>query len=187
MPEPVAPEAVGGPETPETDAPPPPALLPCQESKWACEHRRGGECYFGHRRMLGDLDGKCPREAAEAIAALQRMQTQARQGKAALVIRKRSHRHSARVTPEMVKGYRIARAWIRDHMEDLLSVGWDKRKLYAAGRFKYPCGAWGLAWAGPWTIDEVDVSIRPDGAVAFTWLEAGGRKVTQTQRPTAAG
>lgn len=137
--------------------------------------------------MLSDLGGECPLEAAEAVAALQGLEAQARQEKAALVILKRGHRHSARVTPEMVKGYRLAKVWIREHLDELTAAGWARRSLFAAGRFKCPCGAWGLAWAGPWLTDGVEVSIRPDGVVAFTWGEAGGRKVTQTRRRPGEG
>ena len=93
----------------------------------------------------------------------------------------RSH-HPARVSPEMVEGWHRARRWILDRVEELAAVGWSRRQLFAAGRFRAPCGPWGLAWAEVWNNPGVDVKIRPDGVVAFTWQEAG-RSVTQTARP----
>jgi len=86
-------------------------------------------------------------------------------------------------TPEMVRAYKLGRAWIHEHTAELLARGWTRAGLYRAGRYRYPCGSWGLAWCGCWgNSDLAGAAIAPDGTVVFE-LHEPGRVVRQTVRP----
>lgn len=95
--------------------------------------------------------------------------------------------HPARVTPGMVTGWRAAREWITARLPELEAAGWTRRELFQAGRLRFPHGAWGMAWLSLWTKAGVEVSITHSGGITFSWIEASGRTVTQTARPTRRG
>lgn len=86
-------------------------------------------------------------------------------------------------TPCMVQAYKAGRRWILAHLDGLLAHGWTRPGLFRAGRFRYPCGEWGLAWASAWTNPILGgVSMAEDGTVVFELHEVG-RVVRQSSRP----
>lgn len=88
-----------------------------------------------------------------------------------------------KLSPSLLKAYKASRPWILDHLEELQAKGWTRRSLFKAGRFAYPFGDWGVAWGKVWLRPGVEVSIEDDGAIAWTWLEALDRRVTQRAYP----
>lgn len=88
--------------------------------------------------------------------------------------------------PQHIAVYKSGRDWILDRLDDLLSRGWTRRTLFAAGKFRYPVGNWGLAWCTNWHNPSVaSVGIRQDGTVEWV-IREGGRDVIQTSRPHPA-
>jgi len=96
----------------------------------------------------------------------------------------RSRRGSVRHDgPQHVASYKAGRAWILSRLDELLGKGWTRRTLFAAGRFSYPCGLWGLAWSSGWGDPRVkSVFLREDGVVVWT-INEGGREIVQESRP----
>lgn len=94
-----------------------------------------------------------------------------------------SRPRGSKPTPGMVVTYKTGRHWILAHLDGLLAHGWTRPGLFRAGRFRFPCGCWGLAWASAWGKPNVGgVSIADDGTVVFELNEAG-RVVRQTVQP----
>ncbi len=92
-----------------------------------------------------------------------------------------SRRRKTRLVNEAwVATWRRGRQWIRAHLPDLEKAGWTRRELLCAGRFKHPCGAWGVAWF--WKPD-VTPTLEPDGAIRWSWKNANGKTVTKAARP----
>jgi len=86
-------------------------------------------------------------------------------------------------TPEMVRSYKAGRSWILAHLNELLAAGWTRTGLFRAGRYRYPCGEWGLAWASAWTNPILGgVAMAEDGTAVFEFRETG-RVVRQTVQP----
>jgi len=86
-------------------------------------------------------------------------------------------------TPRMVQAYKAGRRWILAHLDGLLAHGWTRPGLFRAGRFRYPCGEWGLAWASAWTNPILGgVAMAEDGTIVFELHEVG-RVVRQSSRP----
>ncbi|EFL50929.1 zinc finger CHC2-family protein [Solidesulfovibrio fructosivorans JJ]] len=98
--------------------------------------------------------------------------------------RKRLSRpRNSKPTPDMVRAYKAGRRWILPHLDELLAHGWTRPGLFRAGRFRYPCGEWGLAWASAWINTLLGgVTMAEDGTVVFE-LNETGRVVRQTARP----
>lgn len=89
----------------------------------------------------------------------------------------------SRPTPAMVQTYKAGRRWILGHLDTLLTHGWTRPGLFRAGRFRFPCGEWGLSWSSAWTNPILGgVTIAEDGTVIFELREAG-RMVRQSSRP----
>lgn len=84
------------------------------------------------------------------------------------------------VNDSLVATWHRGRQWIRAHLPDLEKAGWTRRELLRAGRFKHPCGTWGVAWF--WKPD-VTPTLEPDGAIRWSWKNANGKAVTQAARP----
>ena len=85
--------------------------------------------------------------------------------------------------PGMVQAYKAGRRWILAHLDGLLAHGWTRPGLFRAGRFRYPCGEWGLAWASVWTNPILEgVAMVEDGTVLFELHEVG-RVVRQSSQP----
>jgi hypothetical protein len=91
--------------------------------------------------------------------------------------------HPARVTPAQVARWRVARKWILPRLPTLQAMGWTRRTLFAAGRLRFPHGEWGAAWLSLWTRAGVTVEQAQGGEIVFSFIEAGGRVVTQAARP----
>jgi len=85
------------------------------------------------------------------------------------------------ITPAMVEAWRTGRAWILAHLPELEAAGWTRRQLFQAGRLKYPCGEWGATWF--WPEGDFTVSLEPDGAIKWTWVDVNGKTTTQGMRP----
>lgn len=86
-------------------------------------------------------------------------------------------------TPSMVRTYKTGRRWILAHLDALLANGWTRSGLFRAGRFRYPCGEWGLAWASTWSKPTLGcVDMAEDGTVIFQ-INEPGRMVVLTVRP----
>jgi hypothetical protein len=97
--------------------------------------------------------------------------------------RRLSRPRKSKPTPDMVRTYKAGRRWILAHLDALLAHGWTRPGLFRAGRFKFPCGGWGLAWASAWSKPNVgNVSIAENGVVIFD-LHEMGRVVRQTVQP----
>jgi len=86
-----------------------------------------------------------------------------------------------RITPPMVLVWRTARAWIVPNLDALKAAGWTTRRLFAAGRARFPHGEWGVAWASNWIKPGVKVELR-GRVIAWTWKE-GAMTRTQTAKP----
>ena len=87
-----------------------------------------------------------------------------------------------RITRIMIKAWKTSRPWLLDHLPELDSHGWTRTKLFRAGRIKYPCGPWGVAFSRNWLRPDVQVTIEPDGAISWTWTEPTGKEITQASR-----
>ena len=87
------------------------------------------------------------------------------------------------LTPPMLKAFKASRPWLLDHLPELESHGWTRSQLFRAGRLKYPVGPWGVAFSKNWLRPDVQVTIEPDGAIRWTWVEPSGREVSQAGRP----
>ena len=86
-------------------------------------------------------------------------------------------------TPEMVRAFKTGRSWILARLDELLAAGWTRAGLFRAGRFRYPCGEWGLAWTSAWTRPNLaGVSLVEGGIVDFEFRETD-RMVRQTVAP----
>lgn len=97
--------------------------------------------------------------------------------------RRLSRPRKSKPTPDMVRAYKAGRCWILAHLDGLRALGWTRPGLFRAGRFRYPCGEWGLAWASAWVNPLLGgVAIAEDGSVIFE-LHETGRVVRQTARP----
>lgn len=86
-----------------------------------------------------------------------------------------------------VSAFKTGNSWIRARQEQLLELGWTRRTLFRAARFRYPCGGWGLAWNKNWNDDRLtSVDLRPDGTVVWT-IQDRDREVTFTATPKQCG
>lgn len=93
--------------------------------------------------------------------------------------KKPSGRH---VTRGLVQNWKAARPWLLNHIEKLQAEGWTRQQIFQAGRFTYPHGPWGVAWASAWRKPGVEVQIDKGGAIRWTWQEVG-REITQASYP----
>lgn len=97
--------------------------------------------------------------------------------------RRLSRPRGSKPTPSMIRAYKAGRRWIFAHMADLLAHGWTRPGLFRAGRFRFPCGEWGLSWSSAWLNPILgEVRMAEDGTVIFE-LQEVGRTVQQTVRP----
>ena len=97
--------------------------------------------------------------------------------------RRLSRPRRSKPTPSMVQAYKAGRRWILAHLSGLHAHGWTRPGLFRAGRFRYPCGEWGLAWASAWGNPILGgVAMAEDGTVIFELHEVG-RVVRQSSRP----
>jgi len=88
------------------------------------------------------------------------------------------------ITKLMLSAWKTSRPWLLDRLPELQTYGWTRTKLFRAGRYKYPCGPWGVAFSRNWLRPDVQVCIVPeDGAIRWTWTEPSGRTVSQAARP----
>ncbi len=88
-----------------------------------------------------------------------------------------------RITGNMLKAWKSSRPWLLARLPDLEEKGWTRTKLFRAGRFKYPCGSWGVAFLSNWLRPDVEITLDTDGSIRWTWTEATGRTVSQASRP----
>ncbi|GAB6887440.1 hypothetical protein JCM13304A_09380 [Desulfothermus okinawensis JCM 13304] len=56
-----------------------------------------------------------------------------------------------------------ALAWVEEHLDELLRLGWTECELFDHGRFKYPYGDWGLVF-NSWPCEP---ELRDDGTIVF--------------------
>ena len=89
-----------------------------------------------------------------------------------------------RITRIMLKAWKASRPWLLASLPELKAKGWTRTKLFRAGRYKYPCGPWGLAFSRNWLREDASFSITVEGYITCTWQETTGRVVTQTWRPS---
>lgn len=94
-----------------------------------------------------------------------------------------TNRVTKKISPSLLKAYKVARPWLLANLDELKAKGWTRRSLFKAERFAYPFGDWGVAWLKVWLRPGVKVSIEDDGGIAWTWLEAKDRRVTQRAYP----
>lgn len=87
------------------------------------------------------------------------------------------------ITPSMLESWKVARPWLLAHLPRLQAAGWTRAKLFRAGRLRFPCGPWGVAFLSVWTKDGVQVEIEDGGAIRWTWADATGKTITQAARP----
>jgi hypothetical protein len=93
----------------------------------------------------------------------------------------RHPRRARPVTRELVKYFRAGRGWLLEHLPELEAKGWSRKALFVAGRFKYPCGDWGAAWASAWVDPDMKPNIDGDGTLVFNFKKHG-RQYRQTAR-----
>lgn len=97
--------------------------------------------------------------------------------------RRLAHPRKSKPTPSMVRAYKAGRRWILAHLDGLLAAGWTRPGLFRAGRFRYPCGEWGLAWTSAWTHPHLArADMAGDGTIIFEFRETD-RVVRQTVAP----
>ncbi len=83
------------------------------------------------------------------------------------------------ITPTMLRAWKTARPWILARLPELEAKGWTRRRLFRAGRLRYPHGPWGPAWSRNWLRPGVQIEIEDNGTIRWTWTEATGRITTQ--------
>ncbi len=89
-----------------------------------------------------------------------------------------------KITPAMLRSWRIARPWLLAHLMELQAAGWTRAKLFrAGGRLRFPFGPWGIAFLPVWTKPGVQIEIEDAGAIRWTWVDATGKTITQAARP----
>lgn len=93
----------------------------------------------------------------------------------------RRKRRPLHVTQPMIRVWRTARAWIVGNLDAIKAAGWTARRLFAAGRSRFPHGEWGVAWASNWIRPGVKIDLRGP-AIVWTWKE-GPITRTQTAKP----
>lgn len=97
--------------------------------------------------------------------------------------RRLSRPRKSKPTSDMVRTYKAGRRWILAHLDALLAHGWTRPGLFRAGRFRFPCGEWGLSWSSAWVNPiRVGVTMADDGTVVFELNEVS-RVVRQTVQP----
>uniref|UniRef100_I2PWM7 DNA primase n=1 Tax=Desulfovibrio sp. U5L TaxID=596152 RepID=I2PWM7_9BACT len=151
----------------------PPACLPARPIKSAAPTPRPEPAGQGD-----DADGTDPAEAWGDAPAMEPGPFVAKGRHKAL-----SRARASKPTPSMVRAYKAGRRWILDHLDGLFAHGWTRPGLFRAGRFRFPCGEWGLSWSSAWSNPILGgVTMAGDGTVIFELREAG-RVVRQSSRP----
>jgi hypothetical protein len=88
------------------------------------------------------------------------------------------------VSPAMIRGYKVARAWLMARWPELEATGWTMRKLFRAGDgLSFPWGPWGPAWLPHWSEANTTPAVEPGGVIVFTIREADGRQARQRVCP----
>lgn len=72
--------------------------------------------------------------------------------------------------------------WVREHLEQLLSLGWTRAELFRRSRHRWPLGPWGLTWLFPIDQPGLAVEIGPAGEVVFIY-PSNGRTIRQAVYP----
>lgn len=69
--------------------------------------------------------------------------------------------------------------WIKEHRAALLAAGWTMAALVRRGKYRWPCGPWGVAWLPVWSKPGVTTSLARNGKIQFVY-ESNGRTIKQT-------
>lgn len=83
----------------------------------------------------------------------------------------------------MVRSWKKARPWLLARLPELEKLGWDRSKLFRAGKLTFPFGNWGIAWYSIWSRPEILVKLEDDGSIRWSWKELDGKLVSQAARP----
>lgn len=78
--------------------------------------------------------------------------------------------------------FKAAFPWIMNHLAELQKVGWTRPTLFRRGKYKWPIGNWGIAWMNIWNKSNLEIQIRPNGTLAFTF-SSSGKRIIQTAAP----
>lgn len=74
--------------------------------------------------------------------------------------------------------------WVREHLPELLDLGWSRAELFRRSRLKWPLGQWGIAWLPVWEREGVVVDIdKRSGRICFRFCDPCGREIVQTASP----
>lgn len=71
----------------------------------------------------------------------------------------------------------IALEWLKDHKEVLRLAGWTASELYRRDKSK------GLAWVAIWDKEDLGITVKDGGVIAFQFQGATNQTITQTARP----
>jgi len=85
--------------------------------------------------------------------------------------------------PEAAEAFKAGFPWITAHLAELLAAGWTRRELFGRGRYRWPVGDWGVAWASSFGEARKVPSIGGRGEIVFTFANANGEQARQTAWP----
>ena len=89
--------------------------------------------------------------------------------------------HHRRITPAMVKNYRVACPWLLERLDVLRGAGWTLKALFGVSRLRWPY-LWGVGWSSAWTSPGWTPALTPEGHIRWR-IEEPRRTVYQTSRP----
>lgn len=87
------------------------------------------------------------------------------------------------VTPDLLRRYRTARAWLVPRENALLAAGWTRAGLYRINRPLGRTYTWGMAWSMWWAEPNVTPRLGAAGHVEFHVHEHDGRVNVLVARP----
>ncbi len=74
---------------------------------------------------------------------------------------------STRRANQEKKYFRAAYPWIKKHLPELFAAGWNRAALFRCSQYRWPLGAWGIAWLSVWSKTQLTVSIENNGEIIF--------------------
>ncbi len=88
-----------------------------------------------------------------------------------------------RPTRQMVRNWKTARVWYKQHSALMTYLGWTPYHFFHAGTEPYTYRKWGPAWVFCWQQPGLKVKPERDGRIFFTWPRANGGYATVCWQP----